>query len=177
MSGLTSDQRWLLYSMGGWMMRDCLIGPAGTDYLMQSMWGGCGHAHPEGGPTWMTSFETRGGRVVSPASGQARVVVTKAEINAYARALPTAIRDELIAVRTASTTERSRTDGWCHCPWATTVPNAHSAPCPRYHPTHAEDDAHYAEINRLDELSGQILRRALRLQEHETGQLDLFSAV
>lgn len=32
MSDLTADQRWLLYFMGGWQIRDCLISPAGTDY-------------------------------------------------------------------------------------------------------------------------------------------------
>ena len=34
---LTSDQRWLLRSVGGWAMRECLIGPAGVDHLMTSM--------------------------------------------------------------------------------------------------------------------------------------------
>ena len=175
MSDLTVDQRWLLYLMGGWMVRDCLIDPIGTDHLMQSMWGGWGHDHPEGGPDWMTSFETRNGKVVSPAAGEPRVVVTKAQINAYARSLPSTIRNELITVREQANAERARTHGWCHCPYAHAAPNAHSGPCTRYHPSEEEDNAHYAEMNRLDDLAEDIMRRALRLDEPQTEQLDLFA--
>ncbi|EUA09711.1 hypothetical protein I545_5881 [Mycobacterium kansasii 662] len=42
MSDLTTDQRWLLYFMGGWQIRDCLIDTAGTDHLMRSMGGPVG---------------------------------------------------------------------------------------------------------------------------------------
>lgn len=28
MSALTADQRWLLFYIGGWNMRECLLGPA-----------------------------------------------------------------------------------------------------------------------------------------------------
>jgi hypothetical protein len=175
MSDLTNDQRWLLYFMGGWMIRDCLIDTSGTDRLMQSMWGGCNHDHPEGGPEWMTSFETRSGKVVSPIHGEARVVVTKAQINEYARTVPTAIRNELIAIRQEAAVERERTYRWCHCPHAQTAPNSHSSPCTRYHPTEDEDAAHYAEMNRLDDITEGIMRRALRLDEPDAEQLDLFT--
>jgi hypothetical protein len=88
MSDLTNDQRWLLYFMGGWQIRDCLIGPAGTDHLMQSTSGACRFTGPEGGPEWMTCWDTRNGKIVSPGRGESRVVVTKAQINAYARSRP-----------------------------------------------------------------------------------------
>lgn len=177
MSDLSSDQRWLLYLMGGWMIRDCLIDSTGTDRLMQSMWGGCGHRHPEGGPAWMTSFQTRNGKVVTPGHGEPRVVITKAQINAYARSLSPTIRNELLAVRQHAADERNRTLDWCHCPYAHTPPNAHSAPCTRYHPTEDEDNAHRAEMNRLDDIAEGIMRRALRLDEPAAEQLDLFSAL
>lgn len=175
MSDLTSDQRWLLYFMGGWMIRDCLIDSTGTDRLMQSMWGGCNHKPPQGGPEWMTSFETRNGKVVSPGHGEVRVVITKAQINSYAKTLPTAIRNELIAVRDDAYEENNRTLGWCHCPHAHTAPNAHSGPCTRYHPTEDEDQDHYAEAERLRSTTKEIMRRALRLDEPEAEQLDLFT--
>lgn len=175
MSDLTSDQRWLLYLMGGWMIRDCLIDSTGTDRLMKSMWGGCGHRPPEGGPEWMTSFETRHGKVVAPGYGEPRVVITKAQINAYARSLSNAIRNELLSVRQQAAEERNRTLEWCHCPYAHTAPNAHSGPCARYHPTDAEDNEHHAEMRKLDDIAEDIMRRALRLDEPVTEQLDLFS--
>ncbi|CPT78087.1 Uncharacterised protein [Mycobacteroides abscessus] len=174
MSDLTTDQRWLLYFIGGWMIRDCLIDSAGTDHLMQSMAGGYNHKPPTGGPEWMTAYETRNGKVVSPGHGDVRVVVTKAQINAYARSLSTSIRDELIAARDEETTERNRTLGWCHCPHAHIAPNAHSGPCTRYHPTEDEDHAHYLEADRLRGITEDILRRALRLNE-QAEQLDLFT--
>ncbi|NTY62624.1 hypothetical protein [Mycolicibacterium sphagni] len=174
---LTSDQRWLLYFMGGWMIRDCLIDSTGTDRLMRSMWGGCNHDHPQGGPEWMTSFETRNGKVVSPGHGEVRVVITKAQINAYARSLPTSIRTELSDIRHEAADERKRTYGWCHCPHARTAPNAHSGPCTRYHPTEDEDTAHYAAMNRLDDIAEDIMRRALRLDEAQAEQLDLFATL
>lgn len=95
MSDLTADQRWLLYFTGGWQIRDCLISPAGTDHLMQSMSGACGHTGPEGGPEWMTGWEMRNGKIHSPGRGEPRVVITKAQINAYARSLPESVRAEL----------------------------------------------------------------------------------
>ncbi|MFL0286888.1 hypothetical protein ACJH6J_23975 [Mycobacterium sp. SMC-18] len=174
MSDLTTDQRWLLYFIGGWTIRDCLIDSTGTDHLMQSMAGGYNHKPPTGGPEWMTAYETRNGKVVSPGHGDVRVVVTKAQINAYARSLPTSIRDELIAARDEETTERNRTLGWCHCPHAHIAPNAHSGPCTRYHPTEDEDHAHYLEADRLRAITKDILRRALRLDE-QAEQLDLFT--
>lgn len=175
MSDLTTDQRWLLFFMGGWMIRDCLIDSTGTDRLMQSMAGGYNHQHPTGGPEWMTSYETRNGKVVSPGHGDVRVVVSKAQINAYARTLPSSIRDELIAARRDEADERNRTLGWCHCPHAHAAPNAHSGPCTRYHPTDAEDRAHYEEADRLRRITTDIMRRALRLDE-QAEQLDLFAS-
>ena len=178
MSDLTSDQRWLLYFMGGWQIRDCLIGTAGTDRLMQSMSGACGFTGgPEGGPDWMTGWSTRNGKISSPGHGESRVVITKAQINAYARSLPESVRAELIARRAESAAEATRTESWCRCPWAETAPNSHSGPCERYHPTDEEECDHYATVRRIDEALKEALRRAMNLHDLGAGQLALFDAL
>ncbi|ETZ96750.1 hypothetical protein AWC27_19580 [Mycobacterium szulgai] len=177
MSDLTTDQRWLLYFMGGWQIRDCLIDTAGTDHLMQSMWGSCGFTGPEGGPEWMTGWETRNGKVHAPGRGESRVVITKAQINAYARSLRESVRADLVALRAEARAEVNRTAGWCHCPWSQTAPNAHSGPCQRYHPIDDEDDAHYATVRRIDYALDEVLWRALDLHREPIGQLELFAAL
>lgn len=177
MSDLTADQRWLLYFMGGWQIRDCLISPAGTDHLMQSMSGACGHTSPDGGPEWMTGWETRNGNIHSPGRGEPRVVITKAQINAYARSLTESVRAELVALRADAGAEAARTTGWCRCPWADTAPNAHSGPCQRHHPTDEEENTHYATLGRIEDALDEALWRALAPQEPPGGQLDLFDAL
>lgn len=177
MSDLTTDQRWLLYFMGGWQIRDCLIDTAGTDHLMQSMSGACGFTGPEGGPEWMTGWDTRNGKVHSPGRGESRVVITKAQINAYARSLRESVRAELVALRAEARAEANRTTGWCHCPWSQTAPNADSGPCQRYHPTDDEDDAHYATVRRIDHALDEVLWQALNLHREPDGQLELFAAL
>lgn len=176
MTDLSADQRWLLYVMGGWAIRDCLIGAAGTDHLMQSMWGSAGRNGPEGGPQWLTGWDTRGGKISAPSASDRRVTITKAQINAYARSLPDAVRHELIALRAQDQSERQRANGWCHCPWASAPPNAHSRPCTRYHPTEDEDNAHWNALNRIDVRLDSILRQALRIDSPKAGQLALFDA-
>jgi hypothetical protein len=177
MTDLTTDQRWLLYFMGGWQIRDCLISTAGTDHLMQSMSGASRFTGPEGGPEWMTGWDTRNGKVVSPGRGESRVVVTKAQINAYARSLPESLRADLVALRAEAGAETARTTGWCRCPWADNAPNAHSGPCKRYHPTDEEEDAHYATLRRIDDALDEALWRALAPHELPAGQLDLFDVL
>lgn len=173
---LSTDQRWLMFAIGGWTMRDCLLGTAGTDYFMQSCYSHWGRSGPEGGPAWLTGWNTNAGRVTAPQTGTIRVSLTKAQINAYAAALPAEIRSELAECRDAAAAERRRTDGWCHCPWQDTAPNAHSGPCTRYHPSDAEDDEHLDRVHAIEDRQTAVLRRALQL--HSAGeQLDLFSAL
>jgi hypothetical protein len=172
---LTTDQRWLLFAIGGWTMRDCLLGPAGTDHLMQSMYSSCGGSGPDGGPEWLTGWNTRAGKITAPAFGDVRVVVTTAQINAYARTLPGSIRDDLMACGGAARAAQRRTDGWCHCPWLHTAPNAHSGPCHRYHPSADEDIQHLAAQRAIDAWQDRVLRRALELDAGQ--QLTLFDGL
>jgi hypothetical protein len=174
MPDLTTEQRWLLYFMGGWAIRDCLIAPAGTDHLMQTMWSAAGATHPADGPAWMTSWITRNGKITSPWHGQARVVISKAQINAYARALPTDIRRDLIAVRDQDRAEDAHVYQRCRCPWSTTARNPGTGPCTRYHPSDAEENAHQERRLRVAHRLDDVLRRAMRIGDSTPVQLDLF---
>lgn len=141
------------------------------------MSGACRHTSPEGGPEWMTGWETCNCKIHSPGRGEPRVVITKAQINAYARSLPESVRAELLALRAEAWTEAARTTGWCRCPWVDTAPNAHSGPCQRYHPTDEEENAHYATLGRIEDALDEALWLALAPQEPSGGQLDLFDAL
>ena len=173
---LSTEQRWLMFAIGGWTMRDCLLSPAGTDHFMQSCYSSWGFSGPDGGPEWLTGWNTHGGKVTAPQTGPIRVTLTKAQINSYAAALPADIRRELTECRDAAAIERQRTADWCHCPWQTKSPNAHSGPCERYHPSDDEDHEHYARVRAIESWQTQLLRRVLQL--HSAGeQLDLFSGL
>ncbi|MGV7303109.1 hypothetical protein PJK45_28090 [Mycobacterium kansasii] len=175
-TNLTTEQRWLMFAIGGWTMRDCLLGPAGTDYLMQSCYSHWGFSGPEGGPNWLTGWNTAQGKITAPQSGTVRVALTKAQINSYAATLPADVRHELTECRDAACVEQQRTADWCHCPWQHQAPNAHSSPCDRYHPTEDEDDDHQARARAIYSWQTQLLRRALQLQSAGE-QPDLFSGL
>lgn len=170
---LTTEQRWLIFAIGGWTMRDCLLSPAGTDHFMQSCYSSSRFSGPDGGPEWLTGWNTRSGKVTAPQTGPIRVTLTKAQINSYAATLPADIRRELTECRDAADIERQRTARWCHCPWQTNSPNAHSGPCERYHPSDAEDDEHLDRVHDIEDRQTEVLRRALHLQSAGE-QLDLF---
>lgn len=170
MSTLSTDQRWLLAHMGGWAIVDALLSPAGTDHLMQSMWGS-NHGLPDDGPQWLRGWQTRGGKITAPWTGEARVTITSAQLKRFARDLPADIRTELVECRRARTIETQRTYLWCHCPWKEHGPRPEVGPCQRYHPTDAEDDAHRDTERRIRAWESALLRRALGI---ETGQLALF---
>ncbi|MHA7658438.1 hypothetical protein ACX9NJ_23645 [Mycobacterium sp. ML2] len=168
---LSADQRWLLWAIGGWEMRDCLLGPEGTDHFMTSLSSRYGSRAPEGAPAWLTGWDTRNRKITAPARGEVRVVVTAAQINAFAQGLSTNIRAQLQACRTAAQAEQARTAGWCHCPWPDQTPNTHSRPCQRFHPTDEQDLDHDDIADAIHERTADVLRRALGL---DTGQIALF---
>jgi hypothetical protein len=45
----------------------------GTDYLMQTSYSSFGFSGPEGGPEWLTGWNTANGRITAPARGTVRV--------------------------------------------------------------------------------------------------------
>ncbi|ORJ52696.1 hypothetical protein B5M45_30365 [Mycobacterium simiae] len=165
-----------MFAIGGWTMRECLLGPAGTDYLMQSCYSHWGFSGPDGGPDWLTGWNTVRGKITAPQSGVVRVSLTKAQINSYAATLPADIRRELTECRDAAHAEQRRIADWCHCPQQDQATNARTVPCGRYHPTDEEDDDHWARTRAIDTWQTRLLRRALQLQSAGE-QLDLFSGL
>jgi hypothetical protein len=172
MSGsLTSDQRWLLATMGGWPIVWALCGPDGTQHLMASMWGGCGK-RVEGAPEWMTSFETRSGKVYSPGFNDQRVVVSAAQIDRFAAQLPAEIKAELQACRLAGIEENQRAERWCYCGRETECHKASG----RHHPSATEDQEHLHKVWSIRDWQSAVLAKALGLEGEPVGQLDLFGA-
>ncbi|MGA5542722.1 hypothetical protein ACPCIR_12795 [Mycobacterium sp. NPDC051198] len=166
---LTEDQRWLLRAMGGWAIRDCLLGPDGVAHLMQSQWGGSGRRLP-GGPEWLAyGFDCGRGKIVTGRFGGGAdrdpvVTITAAQLNRYARNLPRAVTDELREVRRAWNAEYIYgCRDWCHC--------GHEDECQdgRHHPTDDEIDNHYRELRRIKEREGRALDRALGFVEVDEG--------
>lgn len=59
---------------------------------------------------------------------------------------------------------------WCRCGYAHRPRNPHAGPCPRYHPTDAEDAGHYAALRAVRHRAEALLADILALS---TGQLTL----
>lgn len=171
---LTTDQRWLMWAIGGWQMRDCLLSPAGVDHFMTSMSSVASGTALNGCPSWLTGWNTQNRKITAPWQGEVRVVLTAAQINAYARQIPAHVLAELQECRTADRAEQIRTDEWCYCPSANEAPNAHSGPCRRYHPTDDEEQAHFDIGDSIAERLDQTLWTALGLGS-DNDQLDLFT--
>lgn len=172
---LTTDQRWLLRSVGGWAMREALLSPGGVMRLMQSMYGSTGHPI-DGGPAWLANGFTCGqGKVVSPGFGEPLVTVTTAQINRYAASLSDELKAELVACRDASHAETQRTWKWCRCGSEVECRRSNAGD-PHHHPTDAEEEAHYAESRRLREWTDDLLDRAFGFEvvADPVGQLELF---
>lgn len=111
---LTEDQRWLLRAVGGWKMRDCLIGPDGVADLMKSMYSSTA-GKVRGGPDWVArGFSCGRGKIVAPWDG-AIVTVTAAQINRYAKTIPDDLIDELKACQRASVANARLRGRFCYC--------------------------------------------------------------
>jgi hypothetical protein len=177
---LTSDQRWLLATMGGWPIVWALCDPSGTKHLMESHWGGSRLAAIEGAPKWMVSFGMDRGKVVSPNFQKPRVILSPAQINRYAEQLPEDVKAELKACRAAGIAETQRARQWCRC-GREALCHKSNAGDPlygnRHHPSDAEDEAHLVEVWRIRDWEAAVLARALRLDGEPVEQLDLFAEV
>lgn len=176
---LTEDQRWLLRAVGGWTMRDCLIGPKGVSHLMQSLYSSsC--ARFEGGPDWLSrGFQCRGGKVMSIQPPV--ITVAEAEINRYAAQLDATLKAELVECRRADRAENERVRKWCQCGREAECLKANQGDPlygNRYHPTDAEVLAHYEECWRIRDWTDDLLDLALGFEYGDAaeplGQLSLF---
>ncbi len=109
---LTEDQRWLLRMVGGWTMRDCLIGPEGVARLMQSHYGGTGR-RMDGGPAYLRGFQCGGGKIVS--SAVPVITVTTGQLHKFAQSLPTDLVAEMRECAAAAQRTNILRSQFCHC--------------------------------------------------------------
>lgn len=174
---LTVDQRWLLRSVGGHEMLDCMIGPDGVSRLMESMYRSSGHPI-EGGPAWLADgFECVKSKVVS--KRPPIVSVTVVQINRYAAQLDAALKAELVECRRADRAEAERVWKWCRCGREAECLRANQGDPlygNRYHPSEAEVLEHYEECWRIRDWTDDLLDRALgfEIAGEQLGQLELF---
>lgn len=118
---LSKDQRWLCYAVGGWQMLDCLIDPAfGISRLMQSMSGSSNGQRDGEGPDWLREgFRCAYGTIASgmfySRDHQGDVVVTTAELTAFAASLPADLVAEMKHCRHASQSVAVARWDWCNC--------------------------------------------------------------
>lgn len=170
---LTEDQRWLLRMVGGWAMRDCLIGPEGIAHLMQSCYGGT-RLPTDGHPPHIKGFECGRGKIMS--RGVPVVTVTTAQLSKYARSLPADLVAEMRECASASTRNAILSHRFCHCG---------SSPCGYAYmgericpPTGQQEADARAECWRCHDWTEDLLDRALGFAttEVQVRQLELFEA-
>ena len=166
---LTVNQRWLLWGVGLNLTR-ALISDDGLTHYFSSMLGG--HRHGNGGPEWFTDFATKNGRIVAPGFGDPRIVVTRAEIKGFRKAVPGELLAELKAIDRAQLDEGRRTAMWCRC--SSREPHQDFMRRDRYHPTDDEDAEHLAIAVDLIDRERDCLRRILGIDVEPVGQLELF---
>lgn len=118
---LSKDQRWLCYAVGGWHMLDCLIDPAsGISRLMQSMAGSSNGQRDGEGPNWLREgFHCAHGTIASGMSysraHQGSVVVTTAELAAFAATLPADLISQMKHCRHRYQSVLVARWDWCNC--------------------------------------------------------------
>lgn len=171
---LTSDQRWLLRTVGGWAMLDALISQAGIAHLMTSQQGGTGRATDDG-PDWLAGgFQCGGGKIVSPAFGTPLVTVTAAQISEHARTISTALMTQMVDCQQASRRETMRVYGWCRCKSEQCASSTDPIWGGRHHPSEDEWNAHLNTVELLRDFTDKLLDRVLIGETADDGQLGLF---
>ncbi|WP_074357601.1 hypothetical protein [Mycobacteroides abscessus] len=168
---LTEDQRWLLRMVGGWTMRDCLIGPAGVTRLMQSHYGGTG-CGLDGAPSYIRGFQCGGGKIVT--TGVPVITVTTAQLRKFAQSLPTELVTEMRECAAAAQRNNLLRHQFCRCG---SVPCGFAYMrdriCP---PTEQQEADAIAEFWRCQDWTEDLLDRALGFttEDEPVGQLELF---
>ncbi len=175
---LSDDQRWLLWSVGLGISR-ALLCDEGLESYMASMNSYYGTARP-GAPQWMDSYETRAGRITSPARGdEIRVTVTAKQIRAFRRTIPAELLTELAAIDKAETDEHWRTELWCRCHFAEggqVKPHKDFLQREQYHLSDAEDGEHMEIVVGLHRRERDCLKAILGIEQELVGQLALFGS-
>ncbi|WP_441964575.1 hypothetical protein [Mycolicibacterium houstonense] len=167
--GLSKNQRWLLFHVGGWRIVDALVLPAGADQLVaMTSASATGQVSPEA-PNWLGGWEIRGDCIRSRNSAGPRVEITAAQLARYAAALPDTLKAELAAASAANSANAADRGRFCACD---------HDPCERG-PGHVHDlaevEAVEAEHKRIREWGTGILRRALYLGGEQLGLFEVAS--
>lgn len=175
---LSDDQRWLLWTVGLGISR-ALLSDEGLDSYMASTNSYYGTARP-GAPQWMDSYETRAGRITSPARGdEIRVTVTAKQIRAFRKTIPAELLTELAAIDKAEMDEHWRTELWCRCHFAKgseVKPHKDFRQREQYHPSDAEDGEHMEIVVGLRRRESDCLKAILAIGQEPVGQLALFGS-
>lgn len=183
MTALTTDQRWLLYRMGGWQIISALCSTDGTRQLMNSRWGSTGGGDvPESAPDWLDGcgWDTEAATITprwlhGKPKNAPTFTIKPAAINRYSAELPEDVKAELLECRNAGTANAVMSGRFCHCG---------STPCGyRYlkdricPPTEDQEQEARDEYWRIRDWQDDLLLRALGLVEcavADDGQLELF---
>ncbi|WP_396932595.1 hypothetical protein [Mycolicibacterium sp.] len=173
---LSDDQRWLLWTVGLGISR-ALLSDEGLESYMSSMNSYYGTARP-GAPQWMDSYETRAGKITSPARGdEIRVTVTAKQIRGFRKTIRAELLTELAAIDKAETDEHWRTELWCRCHFAKgdeVKPHKDYRQREQYHPSDAEDGEHMEIVVGLRRRERDCLKAILAIGQEPVGQLALF---
>lgn len=168
---LTEDQRWLLRMVGGWAMRNCLLGSDGVAHLMQSCYGGT-RGQMDSAPTYLRGFQCGGGKIVS--TGVPVVTVTAVVLNRFAKTLPAQLVTEMRECAAAAHRNNLLRHQFCGCG---------SDPCGYAYmgdricpPTEQQERDAGAEYWRCHDWTEDLLDRALGFttETEPVGQLELF---
>lgn len=170
---LTKVQRQLLAVYPASMISDVIINGDGGISRIRA--GCCGGSRLDGP---IRHYNTSNGKIQAGTFGEdPLVVVTFAQLKAWAASVPAAVREKLAAVRLAQQEEQVRTYKWCHCPRPDEC-NRRNAGDPlygdRHHPTEEEDQEHLNRVWELRDQERALLDEALGLDDEPVGQLDLF---
>lgn len=175
---LSNDQRWLLWTVGLGISR-ALLSDEGLESYMASMNSYYGTARP-GAPQWMDSYQTRAGRITSPARGDdIRVTVTAQQIRAFRKTIPAELLTELAAIDKAEIGEHWRTELWCRCHFAQggeVKPHKDFQQREQYHPSAAEEATHMEIVVGLRRRESDCLKAILEIGQEPVGQLALFGS-
>lgn len=169
--GLSKNQRWLLFHVGGWRIVDALVLPAGADQLVaMTSASSTGQISPEA-PNWLGGWEIRRDCIRSRNPSGPRVEITAGQLARYAAALPDTIRAELAAASAANSANAADRARFCACD---------HDPCDRgpghlHDPDPAQVEAVEAEQKRIREWGTNILRCALYLGGEQLGLFEVAS--
>lgn len=171
--GLSKNQRWLLFHIGGWRIVDALAVPTRAEQLLELTCGSTsGQSSPEA-PHWLGGWDISHGVIRSRNHAGPRVEITAPQLTRYIAQLPDTITSELAAASSANTANTEERERFCFC----RQNPCHN--CDRHGYIHNPDpeqvQAVAAEGERVRSWGVDILRRALHLGGEQLGLFEVAS--